>query len=355
MSNKNVTVKNMKLTVFVLGILFFLGCKKENASYAFQEIKEYKKIKLNEKDKPIGNVISINITQDSLIYLLDMSASDIKCYDMQGEWKGSIGGKGKGPNQLLSPRSMCIDERGFFVGDVGFLSIKRIDRSGQLISMIQVEGYRPTTGDMIKIDNDKILTTGLWDGRYENQLVVTVIDTTGKIVNKFGKMPTEYSEYKTLSGGAMLDVNKNGEFVISFDQSPALVFGNVSKGVLETWSFQEKKSRYLDDLFKKENLTIEELDKVNLKIMYNTRIKFLNDSVIVRSHMLPTEKALKQGSSISANHFIEFYTKEGRFLGESSIKGQMRAVFNNSIVVEESDDPDNRQICFYHVIFKSEN
>lgn len=278
---------------------------------------------------------------------------------MDGQFKGVISKKGKGPNQLLSPRSLYVGKQYILIGDNGLYATKSFSKDGQLVRAIILEDYQPVTGDLIEIQEDKILHAGLWDGTYSYESLALLIDTTGKILEKIGRVPPEYFEYKSLEGTTFLDCDKQGNYVITVQHSSALIMGNVFDKQTKTFELSEKREKYVTDFFRKdlrkEKPNEKDLMEAALKVCYNSCVKFLNDTIIVRAYYRPTEEAMKQGSPLRCNHYCEFYTTQGKFLGEENVKGQLREVYNGQLVIEESDEPDNRIFSFYSPLFKFES
>ncbi|MCS7014351.1 MAG: hypothetical protein RMI34_10830 [Chloroherpetonaceae bacterium] len=320
---------------------------------------ELKRICLPESPHPVGYIARAILSEDSCIYLLDISASDVKVFDFDGNLKQRLFSKGNGPLNLRKPRSLGISKTQIVVGDVGFYAFKVFDASGtRLLRSIFVEGFRPVLGDTKFIDDNQFLTTGFWDGEREyasnssmRRYPAAVIDSLGRFIKKIGCYPEEYQQYPALDGTAYLDMNNRSEYVITFSQSPAILFGSVKREDFVLWEFVDRRQRYIIPELAKAEPTEEFWKKINLRIFYNTGIYFLNDSVFVRSFAIHNERSVKSGSFVSGKNYCEFFRTDGSLIGEVETKGMLLTARNNLLVVQEKDEPDNQVIVFYKAIF----
>ncbi len=341
----------MKHLTYFIFLCFLVSCQTKTDSNTKTkidiELVKVKEIKLEESDNPIGIVSSVKIDKDSILYLLDISASDVKMYDLQGRFIKRIGGKGKGPNQLLSPRNFCITEKFVIVGDLGNYTIKFFSKeNSQLYKTLNLKKYRPVFGETLLFEN-KIITTGLWDGERNYDDAVIMMDTSGIFLKSIGEYPPEYPEYQKLDATTFIDINSKGDMLICFIQSPSISIVNLLNGFSKKENFESMRNLYVSEKYKQDMLTIEDFQKINLSIFYNTCIRFLNDTLIVRGVAKHNEKSSSQGSFVNALNACEIYSEQFEMIGKSSVKGVMRDVFNGLILIEECDDPNNRIYSFY--------
>ncbi len=340
----------MKLFLILIVVSFLFGCReRKNKFDADIVLTKSREIILSEENNPIGVVSSARFSEDSTLYLLDISASDIKVYDFFGKYIKRIGGKGKGPDQLLSPRNFCVSKEHVVVGDLGNYTFKWFSlETGKVSKIYTFKKYRPVFGESILFEN-QIITTGLWDGRQTYEDAVLILDSSGNVKNSVGKYPAEYPEYQKLDGTAYIDINQKGDLLISFIQSPSISIINLLNGTQKTESFEINRGKYVSEKFKQDKLTMEEFEKINLSICYNTCIRYFNDTLIVRGFAKHNEKSVTEGSFINAFNSLEIYSDNFEKIGEFEIKGTLRDVKNGFIVVEECDEPNKRIYAFYKI------
>lgn len=341
----------MKKVIILLILTTSFSCqnKKHQSSNTEFRIKKVKEVVLSEAENPIGIVSSAKMGEDSILYILDISASDVKLYDLDGNFIKRIGGKGRGPDQLLSPRNFCISNQHVIVGDLGNYTIKWFSKENSKLSKsVNLNKYRPVFGESIVLEN-KIITTGLWDGERNYDDAVLILDTLGNIIRRIGAYPSEYPEYQKLDGTAFIDINRSNELLLCFMQSPSISVINLYNQNSKSKDFLEERDKYVSEVYKKEVLTIEDFEKINLSIFYNTCIRFFNDTLIVRGVSKHNAKSSSQGSFTNATNACQIYSRNFEKLGEFEIKGVMRDVIHDFIIVEESDMPNNRIYALYKI------
>lgn len=74
----------MKKVIILLILTTSFSCqdKKHQSSNTEFRIKKVKEVVLSEAENPIGIVSSAKMGEDSILYILDISASDVKLYDL---------------------------------------------------------------------------------------------------------------------------------------------------------------------------------------------------------------------------------------------------------------------------------
>lgn len=85
------------------------------------------------------NIVSIDVSEDGTIYVLDGKAANIKVFDSSGKFLKTIGRRGQGPGEFGRPEGFSItplDE--IAVNDPGRRSIQFLDKDGNFLRQIPV-------------------------------------------------------------------------------------------------------------------------------------------------------------------------------------------------------------------------
>ena len=356
--NRRNTLQFIKFLAF--GILVGNVACNSNASSLFlkvEKIEKAKQITLYEnKDYPIGRIWDATISSDSLLWLLDMAAADIKLFNLDGKFIRKLSGRGEAANALQLPRTLEVTRDYILVADIGSKTTKWFNKEGTLIREISVNRLRPIIGNTKLISENKILHAALWDGTTDFTTAIHLIDSSGKILQKLGSYPSEYDDY-VLTGNRQIDYNPQTKtYVITFLQSPALVIGNLANGEEKTLAFEKERSKYISSNRPKGIIpSLDLVNKLTLEEAANDRVLFLTDSILVRSYFHCTEESLKKRSSVLDKHFLEAYSIWGEYLGEVQLPGRLHGKHGDLLLIEESDEPDNRIFGLYALNFKKTN
>jgi len=85
------------------------------------------------------NIVSIDVSEDGTIYVLDGKAANIKVFDSSGRFLKTIGRRGQGPGEFGRPESFSIAPRDeIAVNDPGRRSIQFLDMDGNFLRKIPV-------------------------------------------------------------------------------------------------------------------------------------------------------------------------------------------------------------------------
>ncbi len=334
-------------------LLIFSGCrdeKKSDAKFNIQlDLKKIKEIKLIEdKNHVIGKIFQIEILADSVLFILDMTAADIKKYDINGNYIETLFKRGNGPNELRAPRALKVNQNSILVGDIGFDCTKWFSHDGKLIRQVFVDRTSVAIGNIEQIDNFHLLHGALRDPQREFKQPLYLIDTSGNVKKKLGSYPEEYKDFD-LDGTVRFDVHPSGTFFLSFLQSPALYIGTIYSDEGKMFPNTEKRTKYISKNRspQQRELSIQEAEKLACEEAYNYKVIFWNDSLLLRAYSRPTEESQKIRSMVRHKNFIEIYSVTGEFYGEIQINGRLHARSGNYLVVEENDEPNNRLLVMY--------
>jgi hypothetical protein len=92
-----------------------------------------------KEEQMFMNIVSIDVSEDGTIYLLDGKAANIKVFDSSGRFLKTIGKRGQGPGEFGRPESFSITPREeIAVNDSGRRSIQFLDMDGNFLRQILV-------------------------------------------------------------------------------------------------------------------------------------------------------------------------------------------------------------------------
>ena len=73
---------------------------------------------------------SLAVGPGDIVYVLDAETCQVGCYDTNGQYLRSFGGRGEGHGRFNDPKTILADERGVYVLDYGNRQIQRFDAEG---------------------------------------------------------------------------------------------------------------------------------------------------------------------------------------------------------------------------------
>ncbi|MDX2128092.1 MAG: 6-bladed beta-propeller [Chloroherpetonaceae bacterium] len=340
----------MKRYIVIIFCLI-VSCK-ENKSKHNISLTNTNKIILNEKERKIGSLASVLISKNEEVFLLDESASTVNVYSTEGKLLNVYGKKGSGPCEIEEASEFCIDSinnRLIVVeGGKGLKIIPLNSKKEDSKSIfIKDDGFMVVHG-YISIDkNGNLILTSFWNPKDINTNLI-VINEDGIVLSKFNFLPSGYEKFG-FGKENWHDCNEKNEFVVTFLKSPSLFVGNLETGIVNEYSFENLKEKYISEK-RKSKMSLKESIKINREERMNYTVRFVNDTIIARATHISTEASSKNRSFVQrAEQRVEFITTKGEYLGETLINGVLRCIYNGQLVIEESDEPDNRILGFYRV------
>ncbi|MFQ3598411.1 MAG: hypothetical protein SNJ66_08710 [Chloroherpetonaceae bacterium] len=342
----------MTRLIYVLALLTTCSCSKINNKPIQIEIEKKFEVRLSEKQVIIGNIFQCIATNDSHLVILDIEASDIKQFDFNGNYVTTLVRRGDSPSELLAPRGFGLNDRLLLVADFATNSTKVFNRKGEYVNNIFPDGYSVVMGNIRLLKNGNILHGASSDTR-GYVLAGAIIDTNGKFLEKCAEYPSVYRDYKRLIGIYYCDANSLGDYVISFAKSPDLYLGSTrdKSGFLK--KFDEKLPKYISDKRLKDG---ENALKVEYDEFINLCIYYVSDSLIVRGYGKTTPEAEQSKSFLLfSEKKVEFFNQQGEFISEVNVQGRLLGTYNNYLIFEEDDTPNNRIIGFYKFTLKRNN
>ncbi len=346
----------------LLFLLLCAACKQNISNQLNIELSCVKTISLSEKEKKIGRLVRASISSDSMIYILDRASGIIHQYNFLGNYIKSFGGRGNAPNEFPNPVTFCIDEknRELLIAQYQIdIRIHRLDTIKVKSFFVSNDNIRLSSGDLYVIEDGHIAMTSFFDVK-DNENSLCIIDKEGNVVEKFRFLPDEEKEYR-LGSDKNSDIKENGDFVVSFSQSPALFVGNIHSKKIREHDFSEMREMSISKKRKKDsNERFDEMIELLKEERINYKVSFLGDTLVVRASSSYSDKGLKDRSFLSQkNKTLDFFKIDEEhncsYLCGIGINGRFHGIFKGLLLIEESDEPDNRQFGLYEVKFITQN
>jgi hypothetical protein len=169
--------------------------------------KSYKIIPLETNDNCIIGLISqMKIFEDS-IYILEGYTNKIIVFNKYGDFVRKFGEIGKGPGEFISPSSFTINkkEREILILDSQFPKVIRYSLDGKYKDEFRLpKNILPYS---IAVLNDNIYVDVLTNKNYKNDYLVYQIDSTGKEIKNWLKVPKENKGFEL-----PMAINMGGRF-----------------------------------------------------------------------------------------------------------------------------------------------
>ncbi len=341
-------------------VAIFYSCKNNYRIHSYAvKMSLVKSIILSEKEKKIGRLTRAFITSDSLIYILDATSSFIHQYDFSGNYIISFGGKGSCPMEFPNPVDFCIDENNKELLVTQYqmdLRVHKLDSKETYSFFVNDNNIMLAHGDLYVIKDSLIVMTSFYDAK-DDKHSLCVIDKKGNVIKRFYFIPNENLEY-ILDSASPFDLKENGNFVLSFSQSPAIFLGNIFTKELRKYDFSEMRDRYISKKRNRESTKrFNEMIELLKEEALNYKVCFLNDTIVVRASSMYSEKGISDRSFLSRrNKRLDFFKISGEevyMIGNVGIEGKLHCVFKGHLVIEESDEPDNRRFGLHKVEFST--
>jgi hypothetical protein len=335
--------------------IFLFGCSKNKDHSLNFELVKLDSIKLDENgDHKIGWARFSKLGDDNLLYIVDWSTNTIKIFDSKGNYCSSISKSGKSPEELSKAMSFSVYKNKVYIGDFANDAIKIFSKEGVFIKQLRVTHKESSI--KIYIGCFTVLSENeIWYPGVDNNMLlgspVTLIDSNGKITRQVGYYPKYFKNTDWGLEGSLVATDGK-RYVVAFVASPAIIVGDVST-FSEIWiDLDEKKQRYISE--GKPLRYDGDLDKARIratKESHNDFIEIYNDTLIIRAYYFPTQESMKMKSLVQRRNFLEIYNLKGDFFGEMKLPGRLCDKRQDTLLIEESDEPDNRQFGLYKIVF----
>jgi len=136
------------------------------------------------------------------LYVVDVTAHNIKVLGRDGTLLRMIGGRGGEAGEFNYPTDIAAHDRSLWIADSGNRRVQAIDRKGNPVAAFGQAGDAP--GDLAlpkSIATDSVGHVFVVDGRFEN---VQVFDAEGRLLLFFGEEGTGPGEF-WLPGGIFIE------------------------------------------------------------------------------------------------------------------------------------------------------
>lgn len=133
------------------------------------------------------NIISVDVSEDGTIYVLDGKAANIKVFNSSGGFLKTIGRRGQGPGEFARPESFSITPRNeIVVNDPGRRSIQFLDTDGNFLRKIPIN--QPFfTGPKFISNGDMIASYAIFGDEFK--VVLDKTDNKLKPILTFATIP----------------------------------------------------------------------------------------------------------------------------------------------------------------------
>ncbi|KER08986.1 MAG: hypothetical protein HY22_14395 [[Candidatus Thermochlorobacteriaceae] bacterium GBChlB] len=313
------------------------------------------------EDIRIARVRLANFTHDT-IFILDSPSGNLKLYSHSGNPYAVLFQRGVSPKELSQPIAIAITDNSLVIPDAAVSAIKIFNKKGENTNYVFLEDVKAFTsdGNIFYLSDSLFLSSFSFKYGFAQTPVITVSDKTGKTLARLGKYPDDYYAFSKDSYPMLesryFDIRNNYLIAITFVSSPAIQFVSMDNKIQKMFPFQEKRERYISkERLSKPNASFEEMLKISFIEMYNYAIFFVNDSTVIRAFNQKTEESYQKRSFVLRKNFLEAYSTSGDFLGELPLPGYLHAVRGDTLLIEESDEPDNRRFGLYHLVWTKNN
>lgn len=119
------------------------------------------------------------------LYVVDVTAHNIKVLGTDGSLRRMIGRRGTGPGEFNFPTAIAADDKKLWIADTGNHRVQAIDLAGEPVAMFGQAGDAP--GDLALPKSVAVNSKGhiyVVDGRFEN---VQIFDGEGRLLLFFGE------------------------------------------------------------------------------------------------------------------------------------------------------------------------
>ncbi|MFQ3576994.1 MAG: hypothetical protein SNJ77_11220 [Cytophagales bacterium] len=334
----------------------------KTAEVVFKEIKKESEILLHENEKSLIGKINQAILFNDTLFILDVKPPSIKIYTNKGEFIKSHLIQGRGPGEISNPVGIDIDGHNLVVADAGVMTYKKFRRFGE--SFFYEKAYadkkeRLITGmGTLKITGNYIYSTFPFIYGIAKSPPIIVIDDENQI-QEFGTYPNVYKKYSKptflMDDTRYLAIDKKNEKIyLTFSSSPSIEIIEIKDKksiIILNDSLTERyisKERMTKDIF-----DIEDMKNISFLESYNYNIDLLKDTILVRAFCRKNAESSLYRSFVKRINFVEFFDLRGNSLGGCEIKGRFHHCAQDMLLIEESDEPDNRRFGLYKVEFST--
>jgi hypothetical protein len=343
---------------------------KESSFVELELIKEIKPFE-NESVK-IGQASFSKIDVDTNLYIIDWSSSNLKVFSKNGNLIRIIGRAGKGPNELSNPMYFCFKGDEIWISEFDTDAFKVFSKNGDFLRKVSVNRsieidttkakvkfgdniMKMFLGEFVIDKNGLIWYPGIDNNTFIGKPVVVIDGRNGNIVKTAGEYPKEFSGTDWGYSGSFVDVFSS-KYVIGFSKSASFILSDISHSNQE-WIATNKKSKpYISDRRPKQySGDIEFARRIAMSEISNSFYAMVNEDIVLREYGTITETSIKYKSEVQRENYLELIDVKNNIFHTIKIKGRVCDFNNGLLLIEESDEPDNRRFGLYEVKFITQN
>ena len=163
-----------KLAILLFGVVS-IACNRNQDNAELQELSAMRLCALEQDDKPIGEVNSMTVVNDSILLLT--TGSDVMQYSVSGKYIGDFGYKGRAIGEYSMPMKVRSDGENIYVWDAMGLKFLRYDKDANFVDEYP---YPSALKDFILCEDKIVIYTA---GIREDSLI-DIYDTDSKTIVK---------------------------------------------------------------------------------------------------------------------------------------------------------------------------
>lgn len=175
-------------------------------------IKLLSQFDLCQKDCPLGRVYDMAVDEKEMIYVPDSSAGDIKIFNSDGRLYKTIGRKGLGPVEFISPIRIDLDSERICVQDIGQYKYILFDRDFNEITRF----FYPMSWHFMLLDRDRIITNEYLRDDNDREFKGVILDFYGNVIKALQPItaPKRDAFRRITESTAYIDTSKKGEIFL---------------------------------------------------------------------------------------------------------------------------------------------
>ncbi len=314
-----------KMLLYVL-IFFYLF-----SSISAIEIKFLRKFTLAQDEKNfLIRPGSFFVTEDSMIFVIDSRASNIKIFDSDGKLANIFGRKGLGPNEFITPFFSTYQKPFLALADFGrrrYFIYKRIGKSDLELKQCCLNADMPmdisfwNEGKLLVVGN-KLDKNGKWQGLYIYDCDKNKSDFLLSHAISYGYQSESEFKRDFYGGLEYIGTSQYCDWVgdtIYYTWTGDIKINKIDIKTREVISFGKKTGNYVPPYVTPELIQAhlgkkpEVILKTRSKMTYVMDIFIINSKTVGLAYVGP----LKKNNGI--NVMMQFYTGAGEFIKEVEV------------------------------------
>lgn len=302
-------MRRIKICLFISFILFPLSLHSKT------KVELLSKFNLDQTNEIIGRCWNIAVDEKENIYIPDMPQGNIKIYSKKGKLIRTVGKKGAGPGEFVSPMRVDVDNEIICVQDPGQFKYFIFDRNFILIGKFF---YLISGSDTFVIDKNKLITNSYLRDKEGNEFKGVIFDFQGKTIKTLLPLPYPKDDAwnRITDSGAYIDISK--EYIFLAKMREVKIFKFTKDGVLvktfgksPPWFTPCKKTKDFDEMIRwgRSPEGIKAGERWYSSFSWVSGLFVLEDflGITIRKFNKKQERW---------ECFLQFYDFEGRLLGE---------------------------------------